>query len=60
MTKKHSKLGASASDRWMNCPGSIRASEGVPNAESAYALEGTVAHERIDFADEANIFSDLD
>ncbi len=45
MTKKHSKLGASASDRWMNCPGSIRMSEGIPSVESGYALEGTVAHE---------------
>lgn len=45
MTKKHSKLGASASDRWMNCPGSIRMSVGIPSVESAYALEGTVAHE---------------
>lgn len=45
MTKKHSKLGASASDRWINCPGSIRMSAGIPSVESAYALEGTVAHE---------------
>jgi hypothetical protein len=43
--KKHSKLGASASDRWINCPGSIRQSEGIPSVESSYALEGTVAHE---------------
>jgi len=29
----------------MNCPGCLRQSEGIPNVESAYALEGTVAHE---------------
>ena len=45
VTKKHSKLGASASDRWMNCPGSIRMSAGIPSIESDYAKEGTVAHE---------------
>jgi hypothetical protein len=45
VTKKHSKLGASASDRWMNCPGSIRMSAGIPSVESDYAREGTVAHE---------------
>lgn len=42
--KAHSKLGASAAERWMNCPGSIRMSEGIPSVESAYAKEGTVAH----------------
>jgi hypothetical protein len=45
MTKAHSKLGASASERWMNCPGSIRMSEGIPSTTSDFAKEGTVAHE---------------
>lgn len=29
----------------MRCPGSIRMSEGIPNTSSAYADEGTAAHE---------------
>lgn len=40
----HSKLGASSYDRWGNCFGSVRECEGVPNIESEYAKEGTLAH----------------
>lgn len=35
---------ASASSRWINCPGSVPLSEGVPEKTSIYAAEGTVAH----------------
>lgn len=41
----HAKLGASASHRWMNCPGSIQAAEGIEDEGSDYAREGTAAHE---------------
>jgi len=41
----HSKIGASSMHRWAACPGSIRQSEGLPNHESPYALEGTRAHD---------------
>ena len=41
---KHATLGASSSERWMACPGSIRLSEGMPNSSSSYAPEGTAAH----------------
>jgi hypothetical protein len=41
----HALLGASSSSMWLNCPGSARANEKMPDSESAYALEGTVAHE---------------
>ena len=41
----HSILGASSCHRWLNCPGSIRLSAGVPKTSSAYAEEGTAAHE---------------
>ena len=44
MTKKHATLSASSSDRWMNCPGSIKLSEGIPNTTSIYAEEGSAAH----------------
>ncbi len=40
----HSKLGASAAHRWMNCPGSVRLSAGLPDSTSKYAAEGSAAH----------------
>jgi len=42
---QHAKLGASSSERWMKCPGSIQLSEGMPNESSVYAREGSCAHE---------------
>ena len=41
----HAKLSASSSARWLNCPGSVRATENLPNPSSKYALEGSAAHE---------------
>lgn len=41
----HSKIGASSMSRWSVCPASVRLSEGMPNTSSAYAQEGTRAHE---------------
>lgn len=41
----HAVLGASSADRWMNCPGSIRMSRGLPDSPSEHAAEGTAAHE---------------
>jgi hypothetical protein len=41
----HSKLGASSSHRWSACPGSVKLCENIPNRSSAYAEEGTKAHE---------------
>ena len=43
----HAKLSPSAAARWMSCPASIRMEAALPpgrNDESAYALEGTIAH----------------
>ena len=45
----HATLGASSAERWMACPGSIRASEGLPDHTSEYAREGTVAHTLAEF-----------
>jgi len=42
---EHSKIGASSMHRWAKCPGSVRLSDGMPNISSAYAKEGTLAHE---------------
>lgn len=44
MPTKHAKLSASSSKRWLNCPGSVRASALYPSTSSIYADEGTLAH----------------
>lgn len=40
----HAKLSASASARWMRCPGSVKANEQIADKTSAHAAEGTAAH----------------
>ena len=42
---KHALLGASSAARWIACPPSARATEGLPGGTSKYAEEGTRAHE---------------
>lgn len=48
MTKEkgnHAVFSPSASERWINCPGSIKMSEGIEEGKpSVYAHEGTVCH----------------
>ena len=45
MPKTHARLSPSSAARWINCPGSVRISEGLPPAGSSpYADEGTHAH----------------
>lgn len=41
---KHAKLSASGSHIWLNCPPSVKLSEGMPNEATPYTIEGTVAH----------------
>jgi hypothetical protein len=44
-TRAHAKRSPSSAYRWMNCPGSIRMSEGVAERKSSvFADEGTAAH----------------
>lgn len=40
----HSPLGPSSSERWINCPGSVLATRGMPDTDSEYSIEGTAAH----------------
>lgn len=41
---KHARLSCSGSERWIACPPSIAASEGIRRQSSAAAEEGTMAH----------------
>lgn len=41
----HAVLSASGSSRWLNCPGSVKASRNYENTTSSFAQEGTCAHE---------------
>jgi len=43
--RKHSKFSASAFRRIRNCSGSVALSEGVPNKDNRFSIEGTKAHE---------------
>lgn len=43
--RAHAKLAPSAAKRWISCPGSVRATEGLPDETSSAAAEGTAAHE---------------
>lgn len=46
----HAKYSASGSERWLNCPASIALSEKAPpSVDSIYAMEGTEAHECLEF-----------
>lgn len=42
---EHSPIGASSMYRWSECPASVKMSRGIFHPPSAYALEGTRAHE---------------
>lgn len=42
---KHAKLSASGSHRWINCPGSVEAEQGIKDKSSPHAQWGTECHE---------------
>ncbi len=42
---EHALLSASGSERWMQCPGSLALSKGLPDKSSKFAEEGTKAHD---------------
>lgn len=43
--RAHSKYSASGAERWFMCPGSVALSEGLPDKDSIWSKEGTLAHE---------------
>lgn len=49
--RSHSNFAASSSARWINCPASVRLCLKAPKVEfeSKYAIEGTQAHECLEF-----------
>lgn len=54
----HSPLGPSASERWLECPGSVLATKNKPDKSSIYAAEGTVAHMVTEWARDEDVFAD--
>jgi hypothetical protein len=44
---EHSSLGPSSWDRWIRCPGSVKAQAGIPDQSRYEAAEGTVFHELV-------------
>jgi len=48
MERKHAPLPPSQAERWINCPASPKASEGIERQESPYAKEGTTGHWVVD------------
>lgn len=47
--RKHSKLSPSGSHRWMKCPASVKFCENLKSLPTAYATEGTAAHQLAEY-----------
>lgn len=48
VNRKHARFSPSGAKRVIKCPGSVAMAEGIPNTSSAFADEGTAAHEVCD------------
>jgi hypothetical protein len=51
----HSDLGPSASERWLECLGSVLATRGMPDISSDYAIQGTAAHTVSEWCRQQNV-----
>lgn len=47
--RRHSAIGPSAAHRWAYCARSVRDSERFPDRQTFFALEGTAAHEFVEY-----------
>lgn len=47
--RAHSRIGPSATHRWIACPGSVLRSKDMPNRSTFFALEGSAAHELCEY-----------
>jgi len=56
--RAHALLSASGSSRWLNCTASARLEDQVPNVETSYSAEGTVAHELSEAVLRSRIYGD--
>lgn len=50
MIRPHATLSPSAAERWIQCPGSVLATQGLKEEPSVYAAEGTQAHDMAEIA----------
>lgn len=50
ISSQHSELGPSASERWLECPGSVLLSRDVISPDTVFAAEGNAAHELSEWA----------
>jgi len=57
-TRKHAKLSASSSARWLTCTASVSLTDHLPNPSSKFAQEGTAAHEVADMCLQNNCNAD--
>lgn len=46
--RKHSKYSASGAERWFNCQGSVKLSEGMPDVDTIWSVQGTQGHEALE------------
>src|SRR6185312_9025158 len=56
--RAHARLAPSAAHRWLNCPGSVAASVGIPETNSRFADEGTAAHTLVEYCFRENLDAD--
>lgn len=57
--RAHSKFSASGSEIWLNCAASVEMQEGLPNNDTVYSLEGTLAHDVLERILHAYIFPEM-
>lgn len=48
-SKAHAVLSASGSERWLGCPGSVKASHGIVTVDTEWSVKGTHAHTLMQF-----------